>query len=353
MTSELKHKSPPSADSEKRVSTRHRKTLSRTTASTHEPSSLHSILRDNETERLYTHPLQWSSRHLQLINCQFVRRTLNPKSTVTGRKRPLEHPTDVKLAGLSEQAIDRASRYLRQNCTTESKNSTVRQLLRDHGIDQHSPTDDLQLPFCFNQRQVALLPTDGIFCNSSGQIVLAYLHLSTVKERRNPSIRPRRHARVQTNIPTTRLKHKAESSPRPTGELEDPYIAAVLIALAQQRRSNQHTTTLSGRNQNPERPTSPSGSASGAGDYLKVYVLVLPENNLQGLYFYSARVFTTFLDRFEQPSRELPRCSLVISYHRVPFGPKEMIGAMGRVIVAVRGNLHVEEAGAELLNNNT
>ena len=87
---------------------------------------------------------------------------------------------------------------------------------------------------------VATLETDGTFSSSSSSSTgpsLAFLDLEAVGSRRDRSIRFSRCDRV--NSPVVNLERKQQRRLRPTNELEDPYIVAVLIALAQQRQHHQ------------------------------------------------------------------------------------------------------------------
>lgn len=96
------------------------------------------------------------------------------------------------------------------------------------------------LPFRFDQCPVATLRTDGIFSDSSSSsadATLAYLDLEKLRLCRNTSIKISTSKRF--NPPITRLWQKQQRRLRPTHEEEDPYIAAVLIALAQRQRHRQ------------------------------------------------------------------------------------------------------------------
>lgn len=77
--------------------------------------------------------------------------------------------------------------------------------------------------------------TDGVFSVESNIPVLAYLHLSTLQSRRKNSVKV--SASNQPNSPVFRLQQKEQRRLQPSKELEDPYIVAVLIALAQEQRT--------------------------------------------------------------------------------------------------------------------
>jgi len=83
---------------------------------------------------------------------------------------------------------------------------------------------------------------DGVFSSSSPSLTtptLACLNLKNLESRRNASIKLSTHH--WNNPPVTRLRQKKQRRLRPTNEVEDPYIAAVMIALAQERQRQQKT----------------------------------------------------------------------------------------------------------------
>jgi len=96
----------------------------------------------------------------------------------------------------------------------------------------HSFRSDLL--FSFGSCPVATLPTNGVFSLSgtdSVAPVMAYLDLEFVRSCRNESIKVSRCNRP--NPPITHLRQKIRRRLNATMEAEDPYIAAVLVALAQ------------------------------------------------------------------------------------------------------------------------
>ncbi|KAI1183600.1 hypothetical protein F5B17DRAFT_119546 [Nemania serpens] len=89
----------------------------------------------------------------------------------------------------------------------------------------------------FHQHIVATLQTDGTFSSSSSRLAaptFACLDLRAVGSCRDKSSKmPRCNRR---NPPVDTVRQKWQRRLRPSSEVEDPYIATVLIALAQQRR---------------------------------------------------------------------------------------------------------------------
>ncbi|KAK0736567.1 hypothetical protein B0T21DRAFT_181905 [Apiosordaria backusii] len=277
---------------------------------TPEPSSINGILRENNRDRLFVCPLQWTSQHLLLLGFQF-RKTVRCKSKTknTGSRAP--------DGALLTKSITCAVNDLLHAYSSELKTLSVRRLLQAYGI--HHSNSDLSIRFA--QCIVATLQTDGVFSCSSSSLdapTLAYLDLGATASRRNMTIKMPR-TRTVPNPPVARLQQIRTRRLQPTNELEDPYIAAVLIALAQGRRHGQDTSTTL--------------------EY-KVHLLALPATNARTapshLYFYTALIPQAFLDRFDYPSRYSPCDPILISYCRIPLKPfAEMMRAMGCVFSAV------------------
>lgn len=125
-----------------------------------------------------------------------------------------------------------------------------------------------------------------------------------VSDRRNESIKPTYFKRV--NNPGYAIRQKRLRNIQPTKEAEDPYIAAVLIALAQEQQR-----------QRAEAAAKNEGASIKSPKHLKVHVLALSELKVPSLYFYTARIPSTFLDRLDSPSLHIPSKPFHISYHRI------------------------------------
>ncbi|KAH7303705.1 hypothetical protein B0I35DRAFT_155839 [Stachybotrys elegans] len=97
-----------------------------------------------------------------------------------------------------------------------------------------TPGHSDRLPFHFNQQSVASLQTLGTFSSSSynsAPPTLAYLHLETLRLWRNQSIN--RSASKYDGPQIASLQQKQQRHIQPENEVEDPYIVALLIALAE------------------------------------------------------------------------------------------------------------------------
>ncbi|KAK0655309.1 hypothetical protein B0T16DRAFT_317940, partial [Cercophora newfieldiana] len=115
-----------------------------------------------------------------------------------------------------------------------------------------------------------------------------------------------------------RIRLKQQRRVRPDNALEDPYIAAVLIAMAQARRQQTIGET-------------------------KVHLLALHSTGKLKLYFYTAHIPNTILKRLDHPSRSFDSGPVRISYQRIPFKPEaSWIEAISAVIIAARGDMGAE-----------
>ncbi|KAF5018789.1 hypothetical protein F66182_9207 [Fusarium sp. NRRL 66182] len=210
-----------------------------------EPSSINSIIREHSRSRLYVSPLHWISQHLQLLDCQFV------------------------LKKTAKQKHEESSQEERQRLGSTDQSSCSKS--KALGNRQH-----------FDQRVVSALKTDGAFsCSSSRSTApsLAYLDLETLGSRRDKSVRFSSSNRV--NPPIASLREKRQRQLRPLIEVEDPYIAAVLIALAQGRRRQRDASEKEDTNRAeapvqydlPEEPSSTALSSEAAKGNLPYFKL--------------------------------------------------------------------------------
>ncbi|KAK4642428.1 hypothetical protein QC761_0084460 [Podospora bellae-mahoneyi] len=167
--------------------------------------------------------------------------------------------------------------------------------------------DGTKLNFQFGRRVVASLATDALFSPVPTPPRLAYLDLEAAQRRRDKSIPLFRSRRL--NSPVAWAQHKRQRSLRPAKDIEDPYIAAGLIALAQEQYY-----------QDQSRP-----------DHYKVRLLAAKDDNL---YFYTALIPSHFLDRFDRPSQRYPtNPPIPITYVHIPMRPEgELLRLMELVL---------------------
>ncbi|KAI1291227.1 hypothetical protein F5Y03DRAFT_403579 [Xylaria venustula] len=108
--------------------------------------------------------------------------------------------------------------------------------------------DRSRLPFDFKRQTIATVPTSGIFSHRSNTAAsFAYLDLECVASEREKSIGLSMSKKLDG--PVWRIRRKQQRQLQPSNEAEDPYVAAVLIALAQglqHQRQKQSADDLDG-----------------------------------------------------------------------------------------------------------
>lgn len=244
------------------------------------------------------------------------------------------------------------SRQLQCQSTPEFKTSVVRCLLQDLELQ---PCERSDLPFFYDRRIVQTLNTNSAFYYSSSPSsaatpILAYIDITTVKSWRKDSIVISRSK--QFNSLLARLRQKAVQRLRPTKEWKDPYIAAVLIALAQGQRyalqqEEEPPTASKVRGSEGKaideflmssstcRPPTPTSETTGSTappqpEYCKVHLLAI---FAQCLRLYTARISWAYLDRFNMPSQHFASDPVLITYCRIPINqPARIIDELNCVI---------------------
>ncbi|KAK0639581.1 hypothetical protein B0T16DRAFT_245996 [Cercophora newfieldiana] len=230
-----------------------------------EPSSINDILRSHSRDRLYIPPFQWTAQHLDLLGCRFARNK-TPRPTSEGHRVDLPAQTDFGLLANNLLCLS----------TTEFKTMVIRLHLENHKIIYQRSV----LPFSFGSRPVVNLTTNGVFSLSgtdSAAPVMAYLDLEDVRSRRNASIKLSSDNRP--NPPIAHLRQKIQRRLNPIKEAEDPYIVAVLVALAQAAAARDSLV--------PAVPQGEEFTPGAATPRTKVYLLAR-SSGTQGLYFYKA-----------------------------------------------------------------
>ncbi|KAF3069990.1 hypothetical protein CFAM422_006744 [Trichoderma lentiforme] len=166
----------------------------------------------------------------------------------------------------------------------------------------------------FNGRHVNSLDTYGTFLRTSYESdgpSLAFLSLRDVSRQRDMSIRP---WHVRRSSPEYRILEKKRNSVGPANKVEDPYIAAVLIALAQKQQRRQHAVAET-QADTPNREDESDGESKAYEGFLLAHTAM----DKPCLYFYTARVPSSFLDRLDHPSINIPSRHFRINYHQTSF----------------------------------
>ncbi|KAJ5626560.1 hypothetical protein N7528_003987 [Penicillium herquei] len=218
-----------------------------------QPGSIQATLQDNYRTRLYVHPIAWTDHQLQLLGLHFDQKLskkkekpVPPESQQSGchNKGTCDTSSPVqahrKELHLSQELIGAANRLIWDD-DLPVKQYAMEQLLKAYNIHPF----DKEYPF---SRPVAKLRADRIFSSNPRAPSLAFVTPLTITLRRkgHVSARPDRK-NPKPNNPVSRIERRKLDAILPPNSLEDPYIASILIALAQEKR-RQH------RNQEQEGP---------------------------------------------------------------------------------------------------
>ncbi|CAH0025850.1 unnamed protein product, partial [Clonostachys rhizophaga] len=285
-----------------------------------ERKSICAIMRQHCRSRLYIPPIYWTSEHLKLLGCEFSSKEVPQNER--RRRSPISVALQVSDDGtVAVEKMDttlgyavRAAGLLSRPCAMEGRVSAVISLLAACGIEQR----DIQ--------------TDGIFASEFATAFLAYINLDVLHSLRSQHIRqkflPRTRVRGRLNSPVASLIRKNICRLKPENEIEDPYIVAVLIALAQHqyRRREQLRNNTAASAPSPEQEDCFS-------KLFKVHLLAVPDIAARELYLYAARIPPAFLDKFDQPSKFSPSRPISVTYYSLPLRnarklPKRLLDAL-------------------------
>ncbi|KAH6851066.1 hypothetical protein B0I37DRAFT_353453 [Chaetomium sp. MPI-CAGE-AT-0009] len=199
-----------------------------------------------------------------------------------------------------------------------------------------------------DDRSVADVKVDAVFhtdSKDSPKNLVVCLHLESVECLRKDRYRKWDSA---TNIPLADRRRRKLRLLRPADAAEDPYLVAVLIAMAQAKRmvQAQQPTTPSEPPRSDETPV----SAETMPTAFKVHLLVLPSQQPAELYLYQATIPSAFLDKFEKSSCSSPCGPIRILYDKFPLQhPQRLVEQFPRVLGWAREPHAVRKSGGRPL----
>ncbi|KAI1287846.1 hypothetical protein F5Y03DRAFT_113496 [Xylaria venustula] len=273
------------------------------------PLSVNGLIRKHCRDRLYVHPLQWTAQHLELLGYRFVR-----KSNRRLRHHRYQHQHQNSLQLPSEATIRATINYLRKPSIRDFKTTIIIEFLTACNVIQF---DGSRLPFDFKRQTTATVPTSGIFSHRSNTASLAYLDLECVASERDRSIGLSMSKKLHG--PAWRIRRKQQRQLQPSIEAEDPYVAAVLIALAQGLQHQHQKQSVNDLNECLDSvPTKldPTVLPRQAATDFEVRLLALARD-AGSLYFYTASIPSLLLDMLNEPSHYHDTNLVLVSYHAV------------------------------------
>ncbi|AEO71274.1 uncharacterized protein THITE_2132640 [Thermothielavioides terrestris NRRL 8126] len=274
-----------------------------------EPGSILDIIKDHARARLFTDPIVWRQDQPRLLGCRFV-----PENIAHTGEHKDGGPAGVAEGSIPTQTSTEIPKVLARRIliannlrVLDDKALSIQNLLRTYGI------------YALNFRK-AYIRTDEMYgVGSDGPtLFLAYLELDTVNTLRRRHIFHRKRI-DRENPEVVRLHEKKLSAVRPPNPVEDPYIVATMIGLAQKMRFEAQQKVAKGaQDASAQTPSSEKVEAGhDSASSFKVRLLVLPETSSYApyLYVYKATVTASFLDKFADISRFSPSPPLEIKYH--------------------------------------
>ncbi|KAG5926974.1 hypothetical protein E4U42_002752 [Claviceps africana] len=302
--------------------------------------SVNAIILKNCRQRLFKSPIAWTTVHLDFLNIGFDRIDKPPQDGIVAvteggprekRNIPWQKPNRsyrlwcasemiAKWPSLNFENQKRELREMLGHCgidvaddyRTEPKikdKDTGRRgeetinAITHHGfnyIDKRTRTMAMaRVGFQFGKkilRKGSVRP-DGIFEQASTGTLIAYVNFSSVSvQRENPS------------RSKGRTRNRSQRSTPPSKTHEDPYIAGILIALAQEQRRRQIPIV---------------DGEGGAGQ--RVHAIGAYERSTAELYIYTAVIYDGFLDKLERPYEFCESSRVSIQYFPLDFSqqPKE------------------------------
>ncbi|KAI0435843.1 hypothetical protein F4803DRAFT_544278 [Xylaria telfairii] len=273
------------------------------------PLSVNGLIRKHCRDRLYVHPLQWTTQHLGLLGYRFVRKS-NSKLRNHGHQR--RHQNSLQLP--SEATIRATTNYLRNPSIRDFKTTIIMQFFTACNLIQ---LDKCHLPFNFGRETITTVPTSGVFSYRSNTASFAYLDLECVGSERNTSIGLSMSKKLDG--PVWRIRRKQQRQLQPDNEAEDPYIAAVLIALAQGLQHQHQEESSNNLNECLEPvPTKldPRVLPRQTATDFEVRLLALARD-ARSLYFYTASIPSRSLDMLNEPSYYYSTNVVLVSYYAI------------------------------------
>ncbi|KAI9040150.1 UbiX family flavin prenyltransferase [Aspergillus affinis] len=265
------------------------------------PTSILSILRANCRERLYVKPIAWISRQLRHLDCKFAAE----KNPQTKKDRPPQ--SESQDPNIPE------TRRSRDNLPTARTSSDLLRAMT-------------HLPGCRGQFVKKLAIRNILSLNT-------YLSISVVSPPQRSLQKNHINGRPCgfDNYPVIRIRNKHLRLIKPHNPAEDPYIMAMLIALAQEQRRRQQdadsqhrarTTACQITQQDDNTAASCPAIAPicrNPDQSFKVNVLAISGARTELLYVYTANISAEFLNGFDEPSCGLPSLPIVATYRCIPL----------------------------------
>ncbi|KAH6650722.1 hypothetical protein F5144DRAFT_57965 [Chaetomium tenue] len=255
--------------------------------------SLHRILCLHPRERLLLHPVKWTSRHLELLNCSFEL----PSRAVLNRARFYPPSNERKAAGRARRLATAFGLGFRMH--------DIVSLLENESGPLISIRDGFN--FYYRRLSVGRLPCVGFSLrpeseDSCAPPIAAWAESRLIDDRRAKGFC---NAEERDNSPVRHLELLRWKAITPTKPMHDPCILAMLVAVAQGQRLAAA--------QNKGKTNRPK---------YRAHVIWTDFKDQEHAHVFTADIPSDFLDGLDDPSFIPPApVSVSIRHNTVPFKP--------------------------------
>ncbi|POR37669.1 Uncharacterized protein TPAR_02135 [Tolypocladium paradoxum] len=260
--------------------------------------SMYETARRHCRERILVQPLLWTRRHLELLQCSF------------SDPRPAPPTAQFNSTG-ARDGTECLSRFFLQTHKYVSRECAIRAFLAAPECPLDCRTDIyLSLGDC---RSVTLPcttfgPRDEAESESTMLPIAAHIERGHIASMRREMLQP--YIPGPYNRPVVAMRATKLKTLVPTEPLHDPYIAALLIALAQYRR----------------RMLDRDGADEKADMTLFPLKVLCTNEDKELMHLYSATIPSSLLDKFDHPSVPPPETpSISIQITSIPYKPLETL----------------------------
>lgn len=271
---------------------------------------------------MYVSSIAWTKLHLAILNVKFInRQSQRGQCFATQQMDAGENPGDAQDFGENSRthstikddshAIDKialsAAAQLRA-ANAKIQQSAIGTILRECGFD-HERVSWLGLHY--GGKSAQRIKTSGLYVAKSGMDLLACMNLGAIRRIRekyvhdkNPLTLTRKRTPV-VNGPVAGLRKIKLKRIEPELDIEDAYIASLLIAMAQEQRRRK------GKIGNLEELAE------------EVHAVAFPFIRARVAYFYKAVVPYAFLEQLEKPHEAVACEGFTVSYVSVSLAVPE------------------------------
>ncbi|KAK2592823.1 hypothetical protein QQS21_009491 [Conoideocrella luteorostrata] len=283
--------------------------------------SLRAVMRMHSRKRLYVRAIAWTTEdQLQVLGIRFMNRhktedQQHAAPKMNDKPAAKENRRQLTTRPITLEFRDQVLRPVRQLRTldAEAQAKAMAEILQHYELRRAS---DDHVTMYYDGRAVDVLRTGGTFKTQSGNNRrVAYINMQTVRSLRNEHVWSRNPLWGKPNGPVERLRKKKLRRLQPAREAEDPYIAGVLVALAQEQqreRQRQRQQREQQEQQQQQQKHQPQHvqlqrcmgrrvDTEGCEGHGMVYAIALPYMRPRIAYFYKASIRHEFLQRLEKP----------------------------------------------------